>query len=415
MHDAIHTTATAPGIDIFDPRYYPRTYRVSTGSLIVYLLLGGLVFAGGVAGAWYFGTGHETKSADDAAMLVAVCLAFVALGGFLILYMLTTRVVLSADAIELRDFIRRRKLRRDDIAGRRVVDAHYYSTLVFVPKRAETKPLKIMSIMQTDFFFQAWFATLPDLDAQELEKSASEILASRDLGRTLEERVERLAAARKIAKGLTVVAVGVSIWGYFLLDPYEIVIAALAVLPLIAIALIGKFGRLYQLSGRTNDARANLVAVFIGPAIVLGLRAIEDIQLLNWTPMWAATVVGALVLTSVIAGFEREIRGRRWEVLAMLFLSSFYAYGGIIEANALLDRSRAQVFEASVLGKRTSGSKNTTYYLRLSPWGPRRAEDDVPVPSDMYEATAPGQRVCVILRSGALEMPWFVVTGCSGR
>src|SRR3990172_8106945 len=120
MHNITDTTAAA--VDVFEPSNYPRTYRVSTRNLILYLFLGALVLAGGVAGIWYFATGHETKTAQEAMALTAVSLGFAALGGFLILHMLTTKVILYPDAIELRDFMRVRRLRREDIAGRRIVD-----------------------------------------------------------------------------------------------------------------------------------------------------------------------------------------------------------------------------------------------------------------------------------------------------
>ncbi len=403
MHAKAHLTP-AQATDLFDPALYPRKYRVSARSRAVYLLLGGVVAAAGLAGMWYFATGHESKTAEEAMMLTAVCFAFVILGGVLILYMLTSKIVLYADAVEVRDFLLVRKLRREDIAGRRLIDGHYVSVLALVPKRAEAKKLKITQIMQTDAVFDAWVATLPDLDAQELEKSASEITASRDLGRTSEERLARLATARKVGKVLNAISVVVCLWVFFLPEPYEVAIAALAALPPLAV--------LYQLVGRTNDARANIAAVFIIPAVVLALRVILDIQLYDWVPALLATVVAAFVLTFILAATDAELRRRGWELLAMFFISLAYPYGAVLEANALLDRSPPQVFEATVVGKHKSSGKTTTYYLRLKPWGPRAEDDDVSVSGELYDATAPGQQVCVVFRNGALEIPWFVVSDC---
>jgi hypothetical protein len=411
----MHATAARTGAASaggFHSSGYPRTYRVSARNRILYFFVGGLILAGGLAGAWYFGTGHETESPQEAIILVVLCLAFVALGGVLILYMLTSKIVLYSDAIEWRDFLRVRKLRREDIAGRRSQDAHYVSVLVLVPKRAGMKKLKITRIMQTDFVLDAWFGTLPDLDTEELEKSRSDIIASRDLGRTPEARAQRLAHARKVAMALTTAAVAVSAWAFFFPEPYEIAIAALAALPLLALVLAAKSGRLYQVVGRRNDARANLAVAFIAPGVVLALRAILDIAIFDWAPLWTATIVVASTLTIAMAVWDREVRSRGAELVAMLIVCGCYAYGGIAEANALFDQSASQIFRATVVGKRVSHGKSTQYYLQLTPWGPRREEREVSVSHTLYAATATGGQVCIIFRAGALQIRWFVVSAC---
>jgi hypothetical protein len=408
-------TTTASAANLFDPSLYPRTYRVSMRNRVVYIFLGALVAAFGFAGAVYFGTGHETKSTGETAMLVAVCFAFVALGVVLILYMLTTKVVLAADAIELRDFLQSRKLRYEDIAGRRMIAAHSASTLVLLPKRAGAKRVKITQLIQMDSLSLAWLSTLPDLDAEELAKSAAEIAASRDLGRTPEERAARLAGARKIAKALGVLSGAAAVWTYFFPEPYEVAIAAVAAIPLFAIALVLRDGRLYQVVGRNNDARANLSVAFIVPAVVLALRAVLDIQLLEWTPACLVAVAVAMMLTFVIALRDAEVRKRRWELAAMLIISVAYAYGAVVEGDVLFDISKPQIFQAQVLDKHKSSGKTTTYHLKLTPWGPKEGEDDVTVSSGVYAAAATGERVCIVLRRGALEMPWFVVAACDRR
>lgn len=408
----MHYKTAEPRAALSDPAVYPRTYLVSTRNRILYLLLSGVILVGGLAGTWYFGTGHEIETPQEGIMYTLLSLGFVVLGGVLILYLLTTKVVLYADAIELRDFTRVRRLRRDDIAGWRKVHAQYVSQVTLVPKRSELKPLKITQIMQTDALFDTWLATLPDLDAVELEKSAAEIAESRDLGRTPDERIKRLAFARKLAKALAIVAGAVSVWAFLDPQPYELVIGTLAALPLIAMALAVKSNRLYQLTGGRTDARADLSVVFITPGIVLMLRAVLDIDTLNWGAVWIWTAAVAAVLTGVVLIADREMRKGRWEPLAVLLFGGCLAFGGVMEANVLLDRSEPQAFAAKVVGKRTSSGKSTTYYLRVAPWGPVQEENEVSVPRDLYDAKAAGQSVCMILGTGALDIPWFVVGDC---
>src|SRR5262245_18176230 len=47
----------------FDPKLYPRTYRVQAGWMVFHVLLGAALAIGGALGAWYFGAGHEMRSA----------------------------------------------------------------------------------------------------------------------------------------------------------------------------------------------------------------------------------------------------------------------------------------------------------------------------------------------------------------
>lgn len=93
------------------PSAYPRTYRMGSGWRIFLVVLGAIVAAGGGAAAWYFGAGHEVRGPRDQVVLVAIGLAFLALGLYLVLDAIASRVVLTADALELRDLLPPRRIR----------------------------------------------------------------------------------------------------------------------------------------------------------------------------------------------------------------------------------------------------------------------------------------------------------------
>jgi hypothetical protein len=403
---------SVPSAEVFNPSHYPHTYRVSASGRVTYCFLGALIVVGGLAGVWYFGTGHETKTAIEAFALVAVCLAFVILGAAIILIMLTTKIVLSVDAIASHGFLGVRRLRREDIAGSRSTRTRSTSILVLVPKRPGMKKLKINQIVQRDSVLNAWLKTLPDLDAQDLARSQSEIIANRDLGRTPEERAGRLAVARKLANGLTGISVIVCVWAFAYPKPYEFVVVSLAVLPLVALALKVSAGLLYQVVGWRNDARANLAIAFIGPSVVLAVRAFQDIRVFDWKTASVAAAALGLVITVVVAASEKKLRQRGAELLVMLVLSSFYGYGVVVEENMLLDDSEPQIFKAIVLGKRVSKGKSTRYHLRLSSWGSRRQEDDITVSRTLYASVETGKPICILLRAGALQIRWYAVIPC---
>ena len=169
------------------------------------------------------------------------------------------------------------------------------------------------------------------------------------------------------------------------------------------------------MEGRRHDVRADLFLAFMVPSAVLALRSLWDFEFLGWTPILKLTIVASMILTLLVAGTDRGMRERRWALLAFLFLSFFYSFGGLAQTNALLDHSEGRLFEVPVLTKRISSGKSTTYYFQVGPWGPRTEPNEVSVSRSLYQGTRVGQNICVWLRKGSLGLPWFVVGACQSN
>jgi hypothetical protein len=89
-----------------------------------------------------------------------------------------------------------------------------------------------------------------------------------------------------------------------------------------------------------------------------------------------------------------------------------YGYGVCALGDAVLDRSDGASYTTTVDGKHVTSGRNKRPMLRLAPWGPRAAEDNVAVPWDLYYRTNVGDKICVQLHPGALGVPWYRVTAC---
>ena len=385
---------------------------MSTGYAVFLCVLGGIALAAGCLGMWYFGTGHEMQNHGQLAMMVSISLGFAALGAFLIASVLRSQVTLRADAIVVQGLFSSRTLSRNSIAGRRVLPTQYIQTLVLVPRSEHEKKLKLALALRTDSAFVAWFAGIPDLDAEELAKSEAEISADPDLGFHSEDRKEHLRTAKHAAKVLTAIAWIASLWGCFFPRPYNLAILILMALPLIAIVLQVRSRGIYQMEGRRNDARPSLAVVFLLPGLILDLRVIQDLHLLRWAPLFSLAFLVALAFSWLLFQSDADMRRRPWSLLLILLFSSAYCGGALCEGNALLDHSAAQIFSAAVTGKHISSGKSTTYYLNLNPWGPQAAPSEVSVPGDLYRSIAPGDNVCVSLYPGALHAPWYAIDLC---
>lgn len=395
-----------------DVSLLPRTYGTSIGNRIFLTLVASANAGAGLLGMIYFGMGHEMKGPGERLSFVLLSFLFVALGSYVLIYTFKSKIVLYADRIEWQGVKSARSLRREDIAGWRIIRTQYVSTLELRPRSPGTKKLKVGLMLKRDEVFDGWFAGLTNLDAQEREESLARVVEDHSVAATPEERAQKLAKAKKIAMALSWVAGIASVWGWLYPRPYELAIAILAVIPGIAVILLATGGGLYQMEGRRHDVRADLFLAFIVPAAVLTLRSVWDFEFLEWLLILKLAIVASMILTILVVGADRGMRERRWAFLVFLFLSFFYSFGAMAQANALLDRSEGQVFQTQVLAKRISSGKSTTYYFMVDAWGPRSKPNEVSVSSALYQATPVGQNVCVWLRKGSLNVPWFVVGDC---
>src|SRR5262249_4860759 len=148
------------------------------------------------------------------------------------------------------------------------------------------------------------------------------------------------------------------------------------------------------------------------PAFVLMLRVLFDFNLVDWTPPIAAAAACAVVFVIVTAAADGSLRTRRWTLLGIGLVAAVYAFGAIGEADALFDRSPVMVLRSQVLDKHISYGKTKTYHLKLAAWGPMSEGGDVSVTQAVYDRLEAGSTACIVLRSGALGMPWFIVLAC---
>ena len=142
---------------------YPRTYRMSLGWRALHLIFE----------FWAISAGVSTLRSALAGPQVRVRLVpgiLFTIGGILAMVQnVKYRAVLSADSIEVRNLASTRVLRRDEILGRRLLQAvRYkgYQTILLVPRGAQ-RPLGVDLVLKTDSAFWEWMDTVPDLDAQD--------------------------------------------------------------------------------------------------------------------------------------------------------------------------------------------------------------------------------------------------------
>ena len=91
-----------------------------------------------------------------------------------------------------------------------------------------------------------------------------------------------------------------------------------------------------------------------------------------------------------------------------------YGYGLVATADAVEDGSTPTHFVVHVISKHYSTGRSRSFYLVLEPWGPVQTSNNLGVSQTIYEKAQPGDQVCIDLRPGRLNVPWYTQVSCSG-
>lgn len=393
---------------------YPRAYGMTLAWRVGILVLAGILLLMCLAAAWVLGVVTAGTHGAPALLIVVFMVGGVASSAvFYIVDSLQSAIVLTADRLEIHELWRVRRIPRADIETRQVLHPpNSPAVLILSLKSPSHRKIKLPIMWKMDSTWAAWFAPIPDSDAEAAKAFEAAVEANTDLGATPAERQEKLNTARKVARMSVGVTAVLLVWAFAYPRPYALLIAVLAALPWVAVWIMARSPGLYVLNAPRGSGRPDLTMLLIGPGFVLTMRALQDVQILDWPRLfiWAVAVAMALmgsVLWAVPSA--REKLGVAALTLALVFA---YGYGVSAIGDALLDRSSGSTYTTQVDGKHITSGRHKRPMLRLAPWGPRAGEDNVAVSWDMYGRTSVGDKVCVQLHPGALGVPWYRVTEC---
>jgi len=145
----------------FNPLEYPRTYHVMPlGRMSTRIGIWLLVFCGAAA---YILTTVAWPDPQETRIVMGGLIAVAAGGALIVANVITSRVILRADGLELRRLVGGRSIRRSDILG---IRAHATPTpaLEVVLHTNADRPLWVMPVLGEDQRFRSWFESLPALD-----------------------------------------------------------------------------------------------------------------------------------------------------------------------------------------------------------------------------------------------------------
>lgn len=146
----------------------------------------------------------------------------------------------------------------------------------------------------------------------------------------------------------------------------------------------------------------------------LCLRGLLDYNLFDYSKVWIPSISVALIYIAVLTIGNKAFKFNKakdyFTIIGISILLFGYAYGAVVTLNCMYDKSKPEIFNATILSKRVSSGKSTTYYLKLTPWGKRKEIDEVSMSEDLYNRLDENDQVKIYYMKGKFEIPWFEVT-----
>jgi hypothetical protein len=213
---------------------------------------------------------------------------------------------------------------------------------------------------------------------------------------------------KKLFGTLFFVSIG---FNYLLQRPFLMLVALHMALPWIAVALAALFPGDFTLSMTKKGAQRS------GLALTWVFTPLSYLAVFNTTRLFSferavylGCLAGAVFFLAVILVNARcrvspSVKG----LIALALFAAVYGYGLVRELNIELDRSQGAAYETTVL---TKTHMRTNYGLHYAAWGPGNGEGSMAVARSLAHSVHEGDRVCMVVKQGALGMSWYTAQAC---
>lgn len=292
------------------------------------------------------------------------------------------------------------------------VDQNY---LYFFPINEHDKIIKVSTYIERFAEIRAWSEQhFKNLDIEESVNEKKEILENEKYGSTEEERELRLTKIKKTTKYINTISWIVSLSTFFYPHFYQIQILLCGLMPIIGLIIYKNSKGLIRLDEKPNSVHPTIIWTLFMPSCALYIRALLDFNIFDYSNLWKPALViffvfGYLMLKGSKTEYNFKNIFTYIGISGMLIFGSMYAYGFLITTNAVFDNSQPTVYKAKILDKRTSSGKTTTYYFKLSEWGPQKEIDEVYVVKDIYKRKEIGDTAIVYFNNGLYKIPYYIV------
>lgn len=340
------------------------------------------------------------------AIIVPACLGMIGFSIYSLIEAHTGVYTFDATGVAYDSRLMHQRLAHDDVRGFRTDE--YYVYIIPFDKTKKTIKVGFSTERYAEIlkFINTAYEPLPDVDPHEVD----EVLSNEEHGTNPWERIKSLTHARKVARAVNIVGCVAAAWALKPI-PYEATMITAIVTVIAALSVLFWFRGFIRIDTRKTSAYPSITYGMTFPAVMLMLRCLFDYDVEDALLLVRYAFIGGIVLVALCAYATREYSFKRWtdylSVITLTFVMSAYTYGATTFLNCYYDDSTAQSHVAQVLDKHITSGKTTTYYLKLSSWGPRHEAEDVSVSRAEYERINIRDSVEILLHDGKLGARWF--------
>lgn len=321
------------------------------------------------------------------------------------------RLIIQEDRLVSIGVFKSKNLKFDEIKGYTVNEQY-----IFVePNTKEKKRIKISQYIGGYNEILLWLSeNYLDLNIVNEQVEEQEILNNESIGWSKENREEKLSNARKISKTINWLG-GLSFaWTLFYPKPYDYAVLSAFIIPIVALIAVKLSRGLIRIDKKDGSAYPSTIFAFIFPSLGLMLRSFLDYDIFDYSNVWIKAFFVTIAFLFILLFNQKEITFKKKQdyltVSSLIMFLFAYGFGAVIYLNCNLDKSEPQHYTATILDKRISTGKHTSYYLKLTAWGQQKDIDEVSVEKGLYNRVDIDSEINIYFRNGKLEIPWFIVT-----
>lgn len=387
-----------------------KIYKISNGWKI-FGLLGALIFIGLslflIISATFVDNDFENPLGSIiTAYVISFSLLFFSITA--IYEVIKGRFIIDDDRIYTTGLLfNNRELLLTEIKGFRV-NEHY----IFIePISRDKKRIKISRYFENHHQILSWLGTYPNLDEVEVKKEHQDFLDNSVFGATPSERISNLEKGEQIATVLNWAGGIVGIWAFFWAEPYNYAILACIIVPILAVIALKISNGILRFDKKEEGTHPSIMSAILFPSCAIGIRALMDFEIYDYSTVWLPLFCILLVLTGIIYINSEEFQKTKGYLvlLGIVMVLGFYSYGALITSNCIYDNSKPTLFQASAVSKHISSGKTTTYYVKVTPWGNRGEANEISVSENFYEQVETGDNLTIYVKKGWFNIPWIII------
>jgi hypothetical protein len=394
-------------------------YRLPAGTRLFLILFTAVLVAGTFWGVVYFILQALGQQSLSPLIIIVPGLGYAYFFAYGAWSTARSRLLIDATSIHVVAAFSTKSLLLTDIAGYRTDEKWIYIHSISQPKQR----LQLSRFVSNLDALHQWLETyFFNLDLSQNYQEWHSLREDPALGRSLEEREQKLREARLVARVLNVAGVALSIWLFILGEfrqYYELSIALGILFPCCLVGVLWFYRGLIGLQDKKEGTATaenpvpSLMTALLFPPLILAFRSFFDYDVLDYGPIWAAAAcLGFLLALALYLGTYalKHIKSSRYGLYATIMVSSLaWGYGTAFLTNGLYDTATPTHHQARVLDMRTTKGKINRYYLTLTPWGPLKEPEEIKVLGQYYKQLSVGDTVQLQLHPGWLKAPWYKV------